>query len=742
MLYVRSSCRGALTLAIALAAGCGDNHSIEPRPDAPVTPPDSGLDEDGCRILTVGTRDFEFNLFDQLLGLRFPVTPALDGAGSDVLHVDLYDSTTPDLPPLTTGTFDLSTMTNLATCQHCVWVEVDESEDGLIDAIYFATEGTLTIDKITDPLEPVFAGQTSRVVLRRAHVDENGHSTLVADGDCVSIEGVSFDMTPTPGKACESAEDCGNPLFEICDPSTNTCTAPECSFDNPCTGNNEVCLIQYRDLFEGACYQTCDPSAATDPCGSEQRCVQRGPEPTNGTCKYIGTGELGSTCEVEDNTTSCAGDAQCSGLSNRCMATCDFFAAESGCPGITKCGLLGVCEPPQTGSSAGFGQACGTDAYLAQGCADDSEAFRGLCFGFEGDPLTCERACLGAQGCGSGEFCAQRFSSGVGICLPLPVCGDGVRGEINEACDDGNTTDGDGCSGDCTTVDVGVLCADAAMLALGASTAGDTTTGRDGLMSSCQPGEARGELFKVTPPGPGRLRLHLTSPSAQSLSLRTTCADQGSELGCEGELGGATDKELILHITDTTPVTLTAMVSAMTVLEEGPYTLDAEFVPEDCGDGVIAGREVCDDNNENGNDGCSADCRTIEYNVFCAQAPTLTTSASSAGDLTDAPSLYGASCAQDENAAIHPSRIYRFVAPAAGTLQLKLTDGTSFAVLSVLDGCGTPATTTELACRPAFLNGEIDVPLTAGQSITAVVVTYFPGEGTGTYTLDATFTPQ
>lgn len=730
------------TLLFALAAACGDNHAV-PVPDAtpPDVPVDAAFDEDGCRILTIGWRDFQFNFFDQLLGVRFPVAQNLEGERAEVLHVDLYDSTTPDLPPLTTGAFDLSTVVDLATCQHCVWVEVDATDDGLVETIYLATQGTLAIDSITDPLEAVFAGHTGRVVLRRAQVDETGQSTLVPGGDCVSVAAVTFDTTPATGKACESAEDCNNALLEICDPSSNTCSPPECNFDAPCEGAGEVCLVQYRDLFDGACYQTCNANAQTSGCSATQVCAQRGPDPSFGICKHAGAGALGDACELEDNTTSCADDAVCSGQSQTCAATCSFFAADSGCPADTACGLLGLCEGTATADPVALGEACGADAHQAQGCASDGEAARGVCFGFDGDPLTCQKACLGDQGCTTGEFCALRYTSGVGICLPLPVCGDGVRGEINELCDDGNTTDGDGCSADCQIVDAGELCARASALTLDATIQGDTTMGADGLMSTCQPGLARADLFEVAPPGPGRLRLHLTSPSSQTLSARTSCADGDSELACHGDFGVATDQELIVQVTELTPAPLTAMVSAATVLEEGPYALVAEFVPEQCGDGIIAGREVCDDSNTTGADGCSADCRAIEYDYFCAQAPALSTTAVTTGDLGGAPTLFGASCAVDDGLDLRPSRLHPFVAPVTGTLHLKLTDGTSFAVLAVRDGCGQPTAAPELACRPAFLNGELDLALAAGEAITAVVVPYF-ADGLGTYTLEATFTPQ
>lgn len=37
-----------------------------------------------------------------------------------------------------------------------------------------------------------------------------------------------------------------------------------------------------------------------------------------------------------------------------------------------------------------------------------------------------------------------------------------------------------------------------------------------------------------------------------------------------------------------------------------------------CGDGIQAGTEICDDGNHLTNDGCSADCKSIEPGWYCA----------------------------------------------------------------------------------------------------------------------------
>lgn len=64
----------------------------------------------------------------------------------------------------------------------------------------------------------------------------------------------------------------------------------------------------------------------------------------------------------------------------------------------------------------------------------------------------CTQPCDGA--CPEGYTCASPEDGSEDVCFADPaVCGDGVV-QRGEACDDGNTEDGDFCSGDCTEVTV------------------------------------------------------------------------------------------------------------------------------------------------------------------------------------------------------------------------------------------------------------------------------------------------
>lgn len=732
MVAVASIC-GFVALAVA---ACGDNLI----PTAPDGPPADAPPE--CAALTVGTADFQFNAFGQLTGLRYRVEPGLGGAAPDYLLVELYDSTTEGLPVLAPGTFDLTAApdADLATCQHCVWLWQD-SEDGVeLTTVFYASAGSLVLDQVDDPFSPVFVGHTSDLTIRATTFDPTtGHTEIIDGGTCFAIAPLAFDTRTTPGRACGSAEDCGNPLLEICDPASATCSAPQCDEFFSCPEDNSVCMSQYHDIFQGACYTGCDPTASTCPTG--QACIQLGVDPAFGVCRHIGSGASGATCTVEDISTSCVADLTCDDTSDTCLPTCSYFATDTGCTAGNACYVLGGCRPTSSGSAAAIGQPCGAGYVLADGCASDGEAFRGICFAFDPAPLVCERACVGAAGCGADEFCAPRFSSGLGICRPLPVCGDGEYGEINEVCDDGNTVSGDGCSGDCQTVEYDVLCGALAPLALNATTSDTTLGGIDGFQTSCQFGTARGRLWSVTTPGRGRLHLHLESTTRQTVAVRETCDDGATERGCKMSDVGGTD--LVVQISSAHPSPVTALVTAGTVLEEGPFTLTTDFIPEMCGDGVVAGDEVCDDGNTAGNDGCSANCRTIEYGALCALAPVLSTTTANTGDTTGGTEYFEASCSNTLYGS-GPERIYHYTAPSAGTLHLTLDQGqgTGFhdLTLAVLDGCGASGTVPELGCSSVVDVEDVSVTLAAGQPI-IVLVEGFSADGLGPYMLTATFTP-
>jgi fibro-slime domain-containing protein len=181
-------------------------------------------------------------------------------------------------------------------------------------------------------------------------------------------------------------------------------------------------------------------------------------------------------------------------------------------------------------------------------------------------------------------------------CDYLGVCGNGIL-TSNKACDDGNTKDGDGCSGDCQSVETGYICR------------------KPG--NPCTPlcGDAR-------------------------ITASEECDDGNADSGdgcsaiCRVEPGWT--------CTQTTPSTCTHSECGNGKVETGETCDDGNTVPFDgcspscqkdptcgtstsavgecktvCGDGIyLPGVEDCDDGNVNDGDGCSHDCK-IEPGNTC-----------------------------------------------------------------------------------------------------------------------------
>jgi fibro-slime domain-containing protein len=168
-----------------------------------------------------------------------------------------------------------------------------------------------------------------------------------------------------------------------------------------------------------------------------------------------------------------------------------------------------------------------------------------------------------------------------------PDCGDRVRDPI-EACDDGNQSNGDGCSAHCTMIEegyrcptVGVLCVE---IVCGDSRIDPPETcddgnaiGGDGCSATCE----REDGWTCSLPG-------------------VACA--ASECG-DGIVAG-------FEQCDDGDATLGDGCSDECQLEDG-YKCDtpgADCVPTQCGDGIREGTEQCDDDNVTPFDGCDAEC--------------------------------------------------------------------------------------------------------------------------------------
>jgi fibro-slime domain-containing protein len=187
--------------------------------------------------------------------------------------------------------------------------------------------------------------------------------------------------------------------------------------------------------------------------------------------------------------------------------------------------------------------------------------------------------------------------------VPVPRCGDAVLNP-GEQCDDGNSTDGDGCSATCV-VEAGYTCPTAGMactriaycgdgkvdLVLGETCDDGNTTSGDGCSALCQ------------------LEPNFACPDAGMPCVSTVVCGDGKVTGSETcDDGNAKSGD---------------GCSSTCSLEAGWIcaTAGAKCTAKKCGDGILAGNEQCDDGNTTAGDGCSATC-TLESGYACATAGT------------------------------------------------------------------------------------------------------------------------
>jgi cysteine-rich repeat protein len=167
----------------------------------------------------------------------------------------------------------------------------------------------------------------------------------------------------------------------------------------------------------------------------------------------------------------------------------------------------------------------------------------------------------------------------------VTACGNGVPAGT-EACDDGNTTNGDGCDNNCT--------ASACGNAISAGTEGcddGNTTNNDGCSNTCV------------------VELGFSCTGTAPTTCATVCSDglvRGAEQCDDGNMMG------------------TDGCSATCTTEQGYVcTGTPSSCAPTCGDGLKIGTEACDDGNPNSNDGCSNTC-TLELGFSCTgSAPTI-----------------------------------------------------------------------------------------------------------------------
>lgn len=752
-------------LALGVLAGCGDDTSPTGgggADDGGGGSGGGGSDTGGgggydgpCTVLTLGDTTLSFNSIARA-GVEAPVTPLVEDLAATRLTMELYDydfTTGEPLPALEAGTFPFATPPddNYGTCQRCSLL-VAYDAFGMPKRAFYPKNGEMVLDDIGEDFPFYVAGRIEGIELVEVKQNEDFSWEVLPGGDCYYVDSWEFDTRPVDGGNCTSNEECPNEAEQICEPVKARCGPQQCDlfFDQVCDPD-QVCISQIFNPGDqpfgaaiGACYDHCEP-AEPSTCGDGRICRPLGLTQSFGACYRTGSAEIGEACTPRDISTECVAGAFCAGTPGECARICDFMTPEAGCDEDRYCTFSNLCEPASAGDDVAIGDTCSAGAPEAIECGIEGDAFRGVCVRWypQDEDMTCERLCRAENpDCPDGEECLMLIDDpSYGLCRVPPVCGDDFIDLIGgEVCDDGNTESGDGCSEDCLTAELEPLCEEAAVLAEDTDVSGTTVDGPTGYPSLCDPFiGTRVATYTYVAPAAGRVRLTLDSEADLRLSVYEDCADPATELGCQND---AEADKLVLDLDVTPDAPLFVIVRGSSPPEEGEFTIHAEFTEAICGDGVTVGPEACDDGNESGGDGCSADCLAIEWEEVCASLPVLSTSSANTGTTTGEQNLFetGSLCAVESG---QPERAYTFTAPSDGTLTLTLTQPQADFALYVQDGCAASTFDTWLACGSSFLAGtpeEASVELEAGQEITVIVDGSRDGQA-GAYELTATFTP-
>ncbi len=496
-------------------------------------------------------------------------------------------------------------------------------------------------------------------------------NTANGDGcrdNCVLEFGWECDAGPaagpcTSGGAGSVVEVCGNGATstnETCDDG-NTLNGDGCSSTcawepgYSCTGNPSICTSTCGDGVVAVGQEICDDGNTAAGDGCDASCaLETGyvctSGPAAGPCGFGGPGSVATVCgdgipagaEACDDMNTAAGDG--------CSASCTVESGWSCTGAPSTCTMLAACgdgnvdsgETCDDGNTAA-GDGCDASCGLETGYVCNAGPAAGPCT--SGGPGSVVTSCgdgvvAGAEICddantAAGDGCDATCALESGfVCTVGPaagpcgsggpgstsaVCGDGIIAGA-EACDDMNTAAGDGCSASCT-VESGWSCTGAPSTCTMLAACGD---GNVDSGETCDDGNTAAgdgcdascglETGYVCNAGPAAGPCTSGGPG----SVVTSCGDgvvAGAEICDDANTaaGDGCDATCALE----SGFVCTVGPAAGPCGSGGPGSTSAV-----CGDGIIAGAEACDDMNTAAGDGCSASC-AVETGWTCTGAPSV-----------------------------------------------------------------------------------------------------------------------
>ena len=339
-----------------------------------------------------------------------------------------------------------------------------------------------------------------------------------------------------------------------------------------------------------------------------------------------------------------------------------------------------------------------------------------------------------------------------GPMAPPSTCGN-KKVDPGEACDDGNTQSGDGCSATCAIESAGPadvcdgvtldLAQEDASTLYKARVTGSTAKLFNHYGASCGGGSGADAVYRIVPPMTGSATARVTAEFDAIVSVRTSCNDGKTEIGCsDGTSAGDAGAGAVLSFPVFANKPVFVFVDGYGG-SKGSFVLDVDVQTAVCGNGKAEYPEECDDGNTNGGDGCSAACK-MEDVASPSTCPGMSYrlkagTASFAGD-TATLANGGGSATGCASTGSGQNAIYALTPTVSGNLSLSLLAAYPGALLHVRRECAANA--TQVDCSGAtdeLVPLKASIPVAAEQTV-YVFVDSSSTSNEGLYTLDATLT--
>lgn len=226
-------------------------------------------------------------------------------------------------------------------------------------------------------------------------------------------------------------------------------------------------------------------------------------------------------------------------------------------------------------------------------------------------PEQCDGKDLGGASCKDVGYddgvlsCAKSCQYDDTKCTKKEQCTDGLDNDKDGQLDCADSECALACAASCTPDALTIVTPDFLVVT------GDTTGHANKINASCSAtnGSASGPeiVYQATANFTGVLDLQLVSDANLGVSVRSACAQQGSELGCADGVSGPQSVER-LKLSVTKDDTVFIAVQGYAPAEAGAYTLSVKNRAVACGDGYTDPPEQCDDGAAVPGDGCDALC--------------------------------------------------------------------------------------------------------------------------------------